>query len=247
MHIDELIEHQKNKDSSRQVGNPDVSGRKRYVLKLALLISALVIVALTIIAILLLHKPSGFDPPEAIEDKQVSKYLTHVITQELYNGAQRAEPFDLVVTEEGIRDIVARLEWPKQLGEISFPVPEIKFESGKIVLRGTINVETVELFVVVEGAAWVDEQKLLHLNVTKVKVGAVSLTTVAKLVAQALYNDEATRRQLDPEDTRAKVMGALLQGVPFEPVFEIDKSKVRIDRITIQTQKVIIHFVPHEQ
>ena len=241
MHIDELIEHEKNKDS--QAKKP----RKRYALKLALLISVLVIVVLTIIAILLLHKPSGFDPPEAIEDKQVSKYLTHVITQDLYNGAQRAEPFDLVVTEEGIRDIIARLEWPKQLGEISFPVPEIKFEPGKIVLRGTVNAETVELFVVIEAAAWVDEQKLLHLNVTKVKVGAVSLTTVAKLVAQAIYNNETTRRQLDAEDTRVKIMGALLRDVPFEPVFEIDKSKVRIDRITIQTQKVIIHFVPHEQ
>jgi hypothetical protein len=241
MHIDELIEQQKNKDSG--ITKP----RKRYALKIILLTSAILIVTLTIITILLLHKPSGFEPPEMIKDKQVSKYLTHVITQQLYNGAQRGEPFDLVVAEQGITDVVARMGWPKQLGEISFQVPQVKFDTGKIILRGTINIENLDLFVVVEGSAWIDKQKLMHLNVRKVKVGAVSLTTVAKLVAQALYNDETARRQIDADDWESKIMEALLRNKPFEPVFEIDKSMIRIDEIAIQSQEVAIHFVPHKQ
>jgi hypothetical protein len=240
MHIDELIEQQKRKDQQK------TQPRKHYALKLTLLIVAGLIVALTIIVLLLLHKPSGYEPPQTIEDRQVSKYLTHVISQDLYNGAQLGEPFDLVITEEGISDIVARSGWPKQVGEASFSTPEVKFNPGIILLRGMVNLDTVELFVVIEGTGYIDGQGLLHLDVTKVKIGAVSVTTIAKLVAGALYNNEATRRQLEEDDWRAKIMTALLLDTPFEPVFEIEESKVRIDNVKIESGKVTIHFVPEK-
>jgi len=240
MHIDELIEQQKHKDL--QKNRP----RKHYALKLTLLTAAGLIVALTITAVLLLHKPSGYEPPQAIEDRQVSKYLTHVISQDLYNGAQAGEPFDLLITEEGIGDIIARSGWPKQVGEASFATPEVKFEPDSILLRGMVNLDTVELFVVIEGTGRIDEQGLLHLNVTRVKIGAVSVTTVAKLLAGAIYNNEATRRQLEDDDWRAKLMAALLLDTPFEPVFEIEETKVRIDNVRIEAGKVTIHFVPEK-
>jgi hypothetical protein len=240
MHIDELIEQQEHKD--RQKTRP----RKRHALKLALLIVAGLIVASTIIVLLLLHKPSSYEPPQTIEDRQVSKYLTHVISQDLYNGAQTGEPFDLLITEEGIGDIVARSGWPKQVGEASFATPEVKFEPDNILLRGMVNLDTVELFVVIEGTGRIDEQGLLHLNVTKVKIGAVSVTIIAKLLAAAIYNNEATRRQLEEDDWRAKIMAALLLDRPFEPVFEIEQIKVRIDNVRIEAGKITIHLVPEK-
>ena len=234
MRIDELIEQQRQK--KRQ--------KKHYALKLGLLSTVSLIVTLTIISILMLHKPSDYHPPQTIEDKQVSKYLTHVISQDLYNGAQAGEPFDLVVTEEGIADVIARSGWPKQVGEALFSVPEVKFIPGIITIRGLVNINKVELFVVVEGTSFVDQQGLLYLHVTKVKIGAVSVTAFAKLVAGSIYNNESTRSQLDQDDWRARIMTALLLDEPFEPVFEIEGAKVRIDNVKIESGKLTIHFVP---
>jgi hypothetical protein len=238
MHIDELIEQQKHKDSQ------DAQPRKRYALKFSLLTSAGLIITLSIIVILLLHKPASYEPPRLIEDNQVSKYLTHVISQDLYNGAQAGEPFELVITEEGIGDIVARSDWPRQVGEASFAVPEVKFEADNILLRGMVSLDTVELFVVIAGTARVDEQALLHLNVTRIKIGAVNVTALARVIASTIYNSEATRRRLDEDDWRAKIMTSLLLNEPFEPVFEIEGAKVRIDDVRIEPGKVTIHFVP---
>jgi len=240
MHIDELIEQEKHKHLQKQ------RHHKRYVLKLTLLILVTVAVALTAAAVLLLHKPSDFEQPQAIDDKQVSKYLTHVISQDLYNGAQQGEPFDLVVTEEGIGDIIARSGWPKQVAEALFAVPEVKFEPDGIQLRGMVNIDTVELFVVIEGTASVNGQGLLHLEVTRVKIGAVSVTAVAKLVAAAIYGSEATRRNLQEDHWQTKIMAALLEDEPFEPVFEINDAKVRIQNVKIDTGKITIHFVPEK-
>ena len=232
MCIDELIEMQGHKRR----------GKKRYALKLSLLSTVSLIVILTIILILLLHKPSDYRSPQTIEDRQVSKYLTHVISQDLYNGAQAGEPFDLVVTEEGIADIIARSGWPKQAGEALFSVPEVKFIPDTITIRGLVKIDKVELFVVLEGKSYLDKQGLLYLHVTKVKIGAVSVTTVAKMIAGAIYNDES--KKLNQDDWRVKVMTALLQDEPFEPVFEIEDAKVRIDDVKIESGKLTIHFVP---
>jgi len=238
MHIDELIEQQGHK--KRQKNRPG----KHYVLKLSLLTTVSLIVTLTITAVLLLHKPSDYEPPQTIQDRQVSKYLTHVISQDLYNGAQAGEPFDLVVTEEGIGDVIARSGWPKQVGEALFAVPEVKFQPDSIIIRGLVNIDTVELFVVIEGTSYIDEQGLLYLHVTKVKIGAVSVTIVAKMVAGAIYNNESTSWHLDQDDWRARIMTALLLDEPFEPVFEIEDAKVRMDDVKIESGKLTIHFVP---
>ncbi len=238
MHIDELTE-QKGREKRQKARR-----RKHYLLKLSLLTTVSLLITLTVISILLLHKPSDYEPPQTIEDRQVSKYLTHVISQDLYNGAQTGEPFDLVVTEEGIADVIARSGWPKQVAEALFAVPEVKFLPDNIIIRGLVNIDKVELFVVIEGTSYLDKQGLLYLHVTKVKIGAVSVTTVAKMVAGAIYNDEPTHRQLDRDDWRAKIMTALLQDEPFEPVFEIEGAKVRIDNVKIESGKLTIHFVP---
>jgi hypothetical protein len=238
MHIDELIEQKKNPDL------PQHPARKLRILRSALLGAAVFAAALIVVALLMLHKPSGFNQPKAINDSEVSKYLTHVISQDLYNGAQRGEPFDLVVSEEGIADIIARSAWPKQLAEASFNVPEVKFEPGRILLRGLVSFNKVELFVVITGTGRVDEQGLLHLGVTRVKIGAVTVTALAKLVTASIYGSEQNRRDLRPDDWQAKIMTALLLDKPFDPVFEIDKAKIRIDRVKIESGRITIHFVP---
>lgn len=193
---------------------------------------------------LVLHKPAGFVPPDPKQDKEVSKYLTHVIGQEFYNGVQRREPFELVIEQDGVNDVLARLRWPRGAGGAAFSVPEALFVPGKLIVRGMVSIEGVELFVIVESSPFIDEKGLLNLPITKVKVGALRITTVAKLVAEQMYAREIAAGPVYPEDWGYKIAAALFAGQPFEPVIEIEGSKVRIEKLNIERRRLVMEILP---
>jgi hypothetical protein len=196
------------------------------------------------IFVLLLHKPADFVQPEPIKDSEVSKYLTHVLSRDLYNGAQREEPFKLVISQEGINDIVARCKWPQQVGGVSISVPEIIFEPGTIVLRGIVSSVRLELLVTVSGTASTNEDGLLNLVVRNVKVGALNVTVLARAVAQSLYENEMANREPKPDSWSEKIFAAILQGEPFDPVLEIEDKRVRIGAVDIAQGRMTLYMVP---
>jgi len=193
---------------------------------------------------LLLYEPVVFNPPEIVDTNQVSVYLTHVLSPQLYNGVQWQEPFDLIVTEEGINDIIARSGWPMQTGGIRFSAPTVFFIQDTIVLMGQISAAGVEFVLTVVGRPSLDEAGLLNLRVAKVKLGAVGIRPLAVIIARKMYLQQTADSGFDAEHIIAKIAASLLDGKPFEPVFEIDNEKVRISKITITQGKLTVHFVP---
>ena len=198
--------------------------------------------------VLLLYKPGRYDPPEVVpagnEQREVSPYLTHELLPQLYNGAQLEEPFDLVITQEGINDIVARSKWPKRSDGISFSAPEVLFVPGSIVLMGTASFKGVGLVVTVVAEPRVDKDGLLNLRVAKVKIGAMNITLVAKLIAKKMYAQRLATTDINIEDLRAQIATSLLNDEPFEPVFKIEDKKVQAKKITIHDEKLTIRLVP---
>ena len=217
---------------------------KRHKILLYLAVSFL---SLLFFSLLIFYKPADFEQPKPTESKEVSKYLTHVITPELYNGAQRGEPFDLVITEEGINDVIAGLKWPQYAGWASFSVPQVLFKPGKIVLRGTAGIDNMDIFVAIEGKPYIDPEGLLNLDVTKIKVGAMNLTIIAKIIAASMFKKELAENDVDPRDWGYKIAAALFQSQPFEPILDVEKSKVRIKAVNLKQKILTIHFIPVEQ
>ncbi|GAG39106.1 unnamed protein product, partial [marine sediment metagenome] len=110
--------------------------------------------------------------------------------------------------------------------------------------HGTISIEDVELFVAIDCKPFIDNQALLNLPVTKVKIGAMNITPIAKVVAERQYRKELTRRKADPNDWGIKIAASLLQNRAFEPVLEVENNKVLIEKFSITQKKLVIHFVP---
>ena len=106
-----------------------------------------------------------------------------MLSRDLYNGAQLQEPFTLTVSQSGINDIVARLKWPREIDGISISVPLVIFETNIIALRGLISSAGLKLLVTASGTAFINEEGLLNLNVTNVKVGALNVTVFAKALS----------------------------------------------------------------
>ncbi|MHC4546967.1 MAG: hypothetical protein ACYSYL_21040 [Planctomycetota bacterium] len=136
-------------------------------------------------------KPARYRPPDTVpagnKQDQVSPYLSNVLLPQLYNGAQRDEAFDLNVIQKGINETIERLQWPKESNGVLLSAPKVFFEPENIVLMGTANIKGAELVVTVVAKPSLDEKGLLHLRVKKVKIGAMNITPVARLMAKKMY------------------------------------------------------------
>ena len=201
-----------------------------------------------IVFALLIYRPGRYNPTGSgssnQERGQVSPYLTHELSPQIYNGAQRGEPFDVFVTQEGINEVINYSQWPKESEGILLYAPAVLFIPGTIVLMGTADVKDVKFIIAIELEPKINEKGLLNLQVTKVKVGAMNITPLAKMMAKKMY---AQRLAAVPTDTKAiqtQIVASLLNDEPFEPIFIIDDRKVRITKITIAEETLLVHFVP---
>ena len=203
-------------------------------------------IACTIFA-LLLYKPSRYSPMEAnfagSNARRVHPYLTH-LSSEFYNGVQREKPFELIVLEEGINEVISQSEWPMESEGVRFSAPAVLFVPESIILMGTANIRGAEFVVTVVMEPNVDQGGFLNLQVAKVKIGAMNITPLAKIMAKKMYQNRLATEPIDIGDWRAKIAGALLNDEPFEPVFKVEDKTVRVEKVTVAPGQLILHLVP---
>ena len=201
-----------------------------------------------IVFALLIYRPGRYNPTGSgssnQERGQVSPYLTHELSPQIYNGAQRGEPFDVFVTQEGINEVINYSQWPKESEGILLYAPAVLFIPGTIVLMGTADVKDVKFIIAIELEPKINEKGLLNLQVTKVKVGAMNITPLAKMMAKKMYTQRLAAVPTDTKAIQTQIVASLLNDEPFEPIFIIDDRKVRITKITIAEETLLVHFVP---
>src|SRR4030042_398652 len=213
------------------------SRRKKLVLWLLIDLAVAVVVFA-----LLVYRPGRYDPADfdsyGHERGQVSPYLTHELSPQVYNNSQRSEPFDLEVTQSGVNEIVAGLGWPKFSEGIMLYAPAVLFVPGSVVLMITANVKGVELIITIELEPEIDQRKMLNLHVVKVKVGAVNITPLARMMGKKMYAERLAVLPVDTEALQTKIVASLLNEEAFEPVFSVEDNKVRVEKITIYKEKL---------
>jgi hypothetical protein len=230
-------------DTKTDSKNPN----KRRARKLLCWLFVDLIVAAVVIG-LLLHKPGSYDPTDlasaGYEPGQVSPYLTHDLSPQIYNGAQRGVPFDLVITQEGINQIVVGWGWPKMSQGVMLYSPAVLFTPGSASLMATADIKGAKFVVTVKIAPKIDGKGLLTFHVSRVKIGAMNVTPLAKMTAKRIYAQRIADLPVDKEAFQTKLAESLLNGTPFEPVFKVDDRRVRIDRITVSKEKLTAHLIP---
>ena len=199
-----------------------------------------------IVITMLLYRPGRYKPINSSNYRkgEVSPYLTNDLSPAIYNGTQRVEPFDIIITQDGLNDIIARGDWPKESEGVLLYAPAALFTPGRLVLMGTADAKGVEFIVTLELEPTIDEEGLLNLQIAKLKVGAMNITPLAKIIAKKMYMQRISGVEIDSNAIQTKIAASLLTDEPFEPVFSIDEKKVRIEKITIEKEKLLAHLVP---
>jgi len=210
------------------------------------------LIAAVILLLALLHRPTHYNPPEFADDKLVSPYLTNVLGPAFNNGLQLGEPFDLPVDQNGINEVIVwsyKHKWSNKFGDVGFSAPEVFFTPNTITLMGAVTVAGREFVVTVAAKPALSQDGLLNLRVTKVKVGAVNITLIARIIARAAYRKRLETKPIDKDDVRAKIWASVLYNEPFDPVFRVrdayeKKRKVRLKKLTIEPQKLTLRLSP---
>lgn len=206
------------------------------------------LVVAAVVFLLLLYKPAGYQPvmPAANADpngQRVHPYLSHELMPALYNGTQDRRPFEMVVLDKGLNEAVARARWPQQSGGISLSAPAMAFEPGRVVLMGTADIEGAKFVVTVEIGPQMTQEGRLNLVVEKVKIGAMNITPLAKIMARKMYKEQIETGGVDLEDWRTKIAASLLNEESFEPVFPVDDKWVRLTGFDITQGKLTAQLV----
>jgi len=221
----------------------DLKATKKKKRKLLYWLLADLAVAVIILS-LLLHKPGRYQRPKLIYDGRQSEYLTHELLPQVYNRAQLGEPFEQVITQEGINEIITHARWPRQAGGANFLAPRVFLEPDGILVLGPVLIKGIEVVFTVLLEPNLGDEGLLNLDTGKIKVGAVNVTALARGLAKRMYRERTAEVPPDPNDWRSKVVASLLNGEPFEPVFDIRGRPVRIEKIVLERGKITLGLVP---
>lgn len=200
------------------------------------------------VAALLLYRPSGYRPvvlpPGDPNSQRVHPYLHRDLGSGFYNGAQKQRPFEMVVLDQHLNEAIAQLRWANPGEEVSLSAPEILFTPGRITLMGTADVKGAAFVVTVELGPQLDERGYLNLVVEKVKIGAMNITPLAKMVGRKMYQERLELGPVNMEDLGTRIVASLLNEQPFDPVMDVDEKRVRLKGFDITQGRLIAQFVP---
>jgi uncharacterized protein YpmS len=226
----------------------DEQPKKRYVKFLKRAIWPAISLTLSIIIILLLlYKPAGYLPADEAEalrgQRQLSQNITNRLLPEFYNGIQHTESFEMTINEEEINELIAQAKWPKYSEGFVFYTPKASLDSGKIGLMCTVLQFglDVELVITIETQPKLDENGLLNVNVTQVKIGAVNITPLAEFFAKKMYQEQKPE-YIEAWDWRSKIASSIFENAGFEPVFLVKDRWVRLEALDIREEFVKVRL-----
>ena len=201
-------------------------------------------VAAVLIA-LLVYRPSGYHPVAPAPNSNgetVHPYLHRDLASTFYNKAQEQRPFEMTVLDKSFSDAISDKKWESE--GVLLSAPQVLFVPGRIVLMGMADVEGAGFVVTIELAPQMTDRGFLDLAVEKVKVGAMNVTPLAKMMGRKMYQEQIDTGAIDMDNLSTKIVASLLTGQPFEPVMDVDDKWVRLKSFDITQGKLTTHFIP---
>jgi len=238
-----------NCDKQPKTDSTTKPSRKKRILiysVLALLVIAVILgLYSTVLYKKLLQNPFGFQPQANEPQDQISKYLTHYISPQVYNGIQLGEPFEIQILDSGINQIIAATYWPKGYDKYEFSMPRVYFRPGCFEVVSAVKVgEDIELFISIINAPAIDQNGKIALPIKQVQIGTVDVTTLALLMAKNYYTKNIEPKIKTKDKWKIQLAQSILEGEGFEPVFKIEDKYVRLQNITFHQGVANVLLMP---
>jgi hypothetical protein len=209
----------------------------------AALSAGLIILLLVLWFVGLFRTPSYYRPVKPIADGNMSQYLTNYILPELNNKSQYGQPFDLVISEAGINDIIARHIDANSLRQANLSDLSVAFRKGRILLTGKTVYYGIDFIVTLVLKPYIDKEGYFLLKGSQIEAGQSRIPFAGEAVKRKVI--EGLVRFINNLDI-GDFNEASLDNRKIEPVFSINHRKHRIEKITVDEGKLTIYFLPQQ-
>jgi uncharacterized protein YpmS len=194
--------------------------------------------------VLITHRPKIYAPLRIADQNQISTYLTHRLMPTIYNNSQLDEPFEVVITEEGLNDIIARWRQPMNFNNITFTDPQAIITQNQIILMATARTRFANLVLTIRITPAINLFGQLNIHVDSVSLGTASITTLTKSMGNKAFTEWLAFTGTEPNNIAAQVCRSLLNDEPFEPVFKVGDRSLRICKIKLDKKKITATLLP---
>lgn len=217
------------------------SRKKRYI---AISVAVFALAVLAGLAIFRLS-PRAYTPPVADDPDEVSPYLTHRLGPDFFNQVQFNEPFELLVEQHGLNDILSRGVWPQQFGDAAISTPVILFEKDTVYLMSRVGYFGFSAVLTLTARPVMDERGRLNVNIQSVRLGLLPITNLAARIAEKAVEDSAA--ELGEWPGLEAPVRAIIANAPFEPVFTFDKQRIWVQEFTLEPGQLRLRLVPENK
>jgi len=224
-----------------KASEPTRQRRGLYVKRAALFVLTFIIFLIGLWIIDLFKTPADFRIVRPVEGEQVSLYLSNYIMPRLHNESQYGKPFDLELSQAGINEILARHIDPNALAKAGLSDLSAHFKKDQIVIIARTNYSGFNLIASMAIEPEIDKDGKLLLDADKFQVGRSSLPFAAEMIKKKIIAALGENFKMGKTD---EFINAVLHTGKIDPVFKINSSKLRIEKITVQNEELIIHFLP---
>ena len=223
---------------------PKLTKKKKIVLTAVCTGAGIILIFPAAIAFLLTRTPANYKPLTPPNRAEVSPYLTNYIAPEIHNKSQLGEPFELVITQAGLNDIIARGPWPLAPDGVTITRPAALLSGGRISVMATVQYGRVPAVLTVIMNPVLDEAGLLSINLEQVNAGVFDITHFAKELAEEIITAGIGKIDSTWADD---ITAAVLENKPFDPLFPAYDSEVRLTGIDISDGKAALQLAPQPQ
>lgn len=187
--------------------------------------------------------PLNYDPPRPIDSNEVSLYLTNKLGPQLHNKAQYEQPFDLVIDEYGVNDIIAHRLHSWRVDDLTIRRVGVVFKPSGLYLMGRCEYKGLNFIATVFMKPEIDENGEFSLGIKKVKAGRAPLPFAPAFIRKRIAD------QIE-KSAGEKLFGdlaeLLLNNGTIEPVMKVGGMKIRAEKIVTMEKKIVISFVPEK-
>jgi len=189
---------------------------------------------------------SSYLPP--VKTEQVSEYLTHYLMPNVHNNIQIDEPFEVVVPQEGINQIIAEedmlgWEWPVVLSKVTISRPVVVFAPSTIRLIGKVDIAGFDTVMTVCATPTVDREGMLRLNLQYVRAGSLDISFLAKKTIKRVI--EGYLAEVQEQYWLRNILAACQDNEPFDPIFPaVDGKYIKLIKSKISDNKLVLIFEP---
>ncbi len=189
----------------------------------------------------LFRTPAHYKVVELPADEQPSMYLTNYILPEFHNKSQYGRPFEVVFSEQGINDVIARHIDVNSLQKAGMSDVSVSFEEDRILFVSKMAHYGLDFYPTIVLEPSIDGNGQFFLEVSKVQAGNSRIPFADKIVEKKIIEsfDSLLAGSKDSNFVRA-----LFNNSKAKPVFSINRKKVSIEGITVKENELSARFVP---